>query len=319
MKPIQLVVFLLLPLLSLAAEGEKHALLIGIQEYTGSGLGNLKYCEEDVHALAEVLPSLGYLKENTIILSRRSAKERDKDVFRPTAANVRKWLKSVCEDARGNDSVLLAFAGHGVQLKGDGKMYFCPLDCDLNKVETLISLDELYATMDTVCKARVKLLLVDACRNDPLDGARGNDERINSLTLPQIPDPPGGMAAFFSCSKGQRAFESDTLKHGVFFYHLIEGLKGKAGNDEGDVTVPILEDYLTRNVPRTVKREMSNPDLLQIPERRGTLRGTVVLAKVKKIYENELTLDLGNNTNMELVKISAGSFEMGSPLDEKER
>ena len=333
--PMRQIIFVLVlfPILALAAEGEKHALLIGVQEYTGTGLGNLKYCEEDVHALADTLPSLGYDKENIIVLSRRSSKERDKDVFRPTAANVRKWLKSVCEDARGNDTVLLAFAGHGVQLKNDGKMYFCPLDSDLNKRETLISLDELYEKMDKDCKASVKLLLVDACRNDPLDGGRGNDERIQSVTLPQIPDPPGGMAAFFSCSKGQRAFESDTLKHGVFFYHLIEGLKGKAGNDEGEVTVPILEDYLTRLVPRTVKREMANPDLSQIPERRGTLRGSVVLAKVKPgtaianaviaqgITENgnEFSLDLGNNTKLELVKVPAGTFEMGSPPDEKER
>ena len=52
-----------------------------------------------------------------------------------------------------------------------------------------------------------------------------------SKTRPLVPDPPGGIAAFFSCSTGQQSFESDTLKHGIFTHHVIEGLKGGAANE----------------------------------------------------------------------------------------
>ena len=47
------------------------------------------------------------------------------------------------------------------------------------------------------------------------------------------------------------------------------------------VTVPLLEDYLSRQVARTVKRETNSPDARQVPELKGTLRGEVVLAQVK--------------------------------------
>ncbi len=46
------------------------------------------------------------------------------------------------------------------------------------------------------------------------------------------PKPPGGVAALFSCSAGQRAFEHESLKHGVFFHHVLEGLGGKAKDED---------------------------------------------------------------------------------------
>ena len=38
---------------------------------------------------------------------------------------------------------------------------------------------------------------------------------------------PRACAALFSCSAGEKAFENDALKHGVFFHYVIEGLKSK--------------------------------------------------------------------------------------------
>ena len=86
-----------------ASEGVKHALLIGVQEYKGTGLGNLKYCENDVHGLAELLPNLGYSADNVILLTRKASREKDNDALRPTAANIRKWLVAICHDAKPGD------------------------------------------------------------------------------------------------------------------------------------------------------------------------------------------------------------------------
>ena len=44
------------------------------------------------------------------------------------------------------------------------------------------------------------------------------------------------MAALFGCSKRQKAWEHDDLKHGVFFHAVLEGLAGKAKNEDGEVT-----------------------------------------------------------------------------------
>ena len=50
----------------------------------------------------------------------------------------------------------------------------------------------------------------------------------------------------FSCKSGERAFETPKLGkgHGVFFYHVVEGLKGKAKNGRGDVTWARLTEYV---------------------------------------------------------------------------
>jgi hypothetical protein len=42
----------------------------------------------------------------------------------------------------------------------------------------------------------------------------------------------------------------------VFFYCVLEGLRGKAGNAEGEVTWNLLADYVMREVPRVLAKVM---------------------------------------------------------------
>ena len=35
-------------------------------------------------------------------------------------------------------------------------------------------------------------------------------------------------AVMFSCSEGEQAFEDKEKKHSIFFYYVMEGLKGRA-------------------------------------------------------------------------------------------
>ncbi|MEI6233902.1 MAG: caspase family protein [Planctomycetota bacterium] len=186
-------------------QGRKYALLVGVQKYDGTDLGNLKFCESDVNALAAVLSSSAYNYNRVTVLTRTEATRNiDRDDILPTVENIRSHLKAVLSDRHPYDTVLLAFAGHGIQLKRDGKMYFCPSKCNLAKPETLLCIDEIYAELGKT-KANTKILLVDACRNDPLS-QRGTDDRINSLTMPLIPDPPGGTVAMFSCPPSKKVF-----------------------------------------------------------------------------------------------------------------
>src|SRR3954452_17437885 len=112
------------------------------------------------------------------------------------------------------------------------------MDAKLSNRITLVSLDEVYRVMER-SPAGGKFLLVDACRNDPQsDNSRARASvNLESVTRPQITPPPGGVAALFSCSPGERAFEHERLKHGVFDHVVIEGLKGEADLDK-DGSVP---------------------------------------------------------------------------------
>lgn len=98
------------------------------------------------------------------------------------------------------------------------------------------------------------MLLVDACRNDALASGGRNSDKFESVTRPQKIAPPGGVAAFFSCTAGQKAYENDELKHGVFFHYVIKGLQGEAnGGKRPEVTLSELVAYVEREVPDFVR------------------------------------------------------------------
>jgi uncharacterized caspase-like protein len=99
------------------------------------------------------------------------------------------------------------------------------------------------------------------------------------VTRPQRATPPGGVAALFSCSPGEKAFEHPDLGHGVFFHFVIEGLKGKAADAEGQVTMPDLEKYLQREVYNFVRARIGEE---QTPNRIGSTNGLVPIATTRK-------------------------------------
>src|SRR5262249_32402589 len=130
--------------------------------------------------------------------------------------------------------------------------FFCPSDARPfeDETDTLVSLAKVYAEMRKSF-AGVKLLLVDACRDDPRAG-RGS-RGVNGDSAPR---PPSGVGALFSCSAGQRAYEHDDLKHGVFFHFVLEGLRGEARDADGEVTFEQLAAYVKKQVSRDVPRRI---------------------------------------------------------------
>lgn len=264
-------------LLSLADEpGERRfALIVGVKDYQGTEMSNLKYTENDAHDLAAVLRQAGYRR--VVVLTQKVAfDEKNEDLF-PTAANIRLHLKALLEGRRPADTVFVAFSGHGVHLKKENKLFFCPKGANLNDPKTLLALDDVYEELKQ-SKAGVRVLVADSCRNDPLDGKAAGDERLESVTRPLLPDPPKGVAALFSCAKGQRSFESEALKHGFFMHFLIEGLKKKA-NRNGEVDFLGLVKYVTDEVPEAVKDE-KGARYRQIPEPFLAIQGNITLAKI---------------------------------------
>jgi hypothetical protein len=218
--------------------GKKYAVLVGVNRYEHPKLARLKYAENDVSELADVLGKAGY----EVVLLTGPAGAR-KPGCRPTRVNIEARLKEVLRKCRRADTLVLAFAGHGVQFEGKKDAFFCPVDARpfADETTTLVSLSKVYVEMERSF-AGVKLLLVDACRDDPR-GSRG----VGGDTAPR---PPSGVGALFSCRAGQRAFEHDTLRHGVFFHFVLEALKGKAKNEDGEVTWDDLATYVKRQVNR---------------------------------------------------------------------
>src|SRR5262249_8086805 len=91
---------------------------------------------------------------------------------------------------------------------------------------------------------------------------------------------PKGVGALFSCSQDEVAWESDKLKHGVFFHFVLKGLRGGAAR-EGVVTWSSLTDYVTERVSDEVGKIIGG-GASQTPHEIRNIRGvSPVLARAE--------------------------------------
>jgi len=136
-------------------------------------------------------------------------------------------LELLLEDLDQRDDVVVALARHGVKYKDGQKSSFSPIAPNVSKRENLIAPDDIHAML---CDSRAgrKLLLCDACRNDPL---RGGSRTPQIATRREAPPPSGGVAALYGCSGGKPAWEHEDLGHGLFFHFVLEGVRGRADPD----------------------------------------------------------------------------------------
>lgn len=220
------------------AASKKFAVLVGVNEYQHEKLSRLKYAEQDVLALEKLLKDGGY-EVQVLTGSNPDVKKQ------ATKAVIEKEVAAVLNKCAKGDLVVLAFAGHGLQFESHPDAFFCPSDARPFKdaTDSLVSLSGIYRQLERSF-AGMKVLLVDACRNDP-DAGRGARGGIDADNAPR---PPKGVAALFSCQAGERAFETDQLQHGVFFYHVLQGLKGEANDRRGQVTFAGLASYVSQEV-----------------------------------------------------------------------
>ncbi len=220
--------------------GKKYALLVGVNRYDDASLQRLAFAEKDVTDAATLLKHQGY----SVVLMTLADGRRDRDRA-PTGANVRARVTELLKTTAKGDLVLIGLAGHGLQFDGAADAFFCPRDAkaDPTRTDTLISLAALYRQLNDDSKADAKLLLVDACRNDPLASRSAGAEPA------KLPPPPRNVSALYSCRAGERAYETETYRHGVFFHHVIDALRGKAANARGDVTWDRLTTYVRESVP----------------------------------------------------------------------
>jgi hypothetical protein len=231
---------LAVPLLLAQAQGAaRYALLVGVNQYRHDKLRALRFAENDASELAKVLEPAGY---KVVLLTGSAADEN----ARPTKANIERKLREVLRLCPPGGMVLVALSGHGLQFNGQADAYFCPQDARpfKDETDTLVSLGKMYQELDKSF-AGMKVLLVDACRDDP---AVGQLRGVGGVAADTAPRPPVGVAALFSCRAGEYAHEHEKLGHGVFFHHVLEGLKGKAQDADGEVTFAGLAAYVSRRV-----------------------------------------------------------------------
>ena len=319
---------------------EQYLFLVGVKDYSQKGeLTDLKYAEEDVHTLAQLFSEAGVPSTNIVLMTQRVAANKAR--FAPSAEQIRNELDLLLKILKPEDSIIVGFSGHGLQFKNDDTNYYCPIDAkpDTNNKHTLVSLTDVYLKLEK-CKANTKLLLVDACRNDPLSSTAKAARRIQIQPVFARPAPvfSGGTIAIFSCSESEQSFEHPDLKSGLFFHFVNRALAGEADADDDNVVdLGELENFATKNVQKWAQSKLGKS---QTPESRGTKRGTIELVRFdRKVVpkfpplETMTEMDrnspsiplpklkatgktLTNSIGMKLTLIPKGTFMMGAPPTE---
>jgi uncharacterized caspase-like protein len=133
------------------------------------------------------------------------------------SAAMRRAIREFGEKLRGKDAGLFYFAGHGVQVRG--RNYLVPVDADIKYEDEIedqsVETGLVLAKMESA-KARVNLVILDACRNNPF--ARSQRSAQNGLAPMEA---PLGTLVAFATSPGQVASDGGAQGNGLYTTYLV--------------------------------------------------------------------------------------------------
>lgn len=245
--------------------GEKHLVLIGVQDHQDPSIPDLNYCVKDVEAVEKVFkdPELCVYERRRVITLHTSQKNK---VDLPTLDNIRAELRRTLSRAQKDDLVIVYFSGHGV-VDGKGNGYLIPSDCKRDEVlTTALPVSEL-VEMFKDCPATKRMLVLDCCHA----GAGGKRLTIEKTETPFKQPGAATLAEEFnkelpqvvtlaSCKSDEISYEWAAKKQGYFTWFLLEALQGGfADSDENSVISSTeLAAYLEGRVKAQVKKDKGN-------------------------------------------------------------
>ena len=192
------------------AHAKRLALVMGNDNY--QNVSKLKKAGNDAEAMAKELRAAGFEVDLHRDLDYRS---------------MIKATEALYNAIQGGDEVVVFYAGHGLQIKSGN--YLLPVDIEAtteSAVEkTAYALNDLSEKLDAA-KAAFSLIVVDACRDNPLKtkGRSVGGERGLSP-----PDPPLGQMIVYSASRGEQALDrlsnDDANPNSVFTREFIARMR----------------------------------------------------------------------------------------------
>ncbi len=226
---------------------KKYALLVGVEDYRDKMIARLNFACADATALAERLSGRCGFDHVRLL-----AGQAGDDV--PDQLNVLTALRDIASELRPEDLFLFFFAGHGIEIDGQGYLLTCDSSWSFPEQGSL-SLGTLQKTFGRLAASR-RAMIVDACRNSP-DAAKGDagnrmgEGLCRDIAAAARANTGTGMttALLSSCRSGQRAREWPARGHGVFSQFLIEGIDGAAWKAD-ELELEGLASYAAKGVRR---------------------------------------------------------------------
>lgn len=247
-----------------------YAVVVGVSQYMYDDNIQLNYAAKDAVAYAEFLKSArgGNVPNDQITVLIDSMATRE---------NILEAFEQTLERTGRDDIFIYYYSGHGMAVGNNEALSFLCYDTKTRNSfklkSTSVMQDELLKLVNA-SPVRKKLMFVDACYSG-LFATRGQKDagNINSRLLLDMSKAEATLTIFTSSSNNEKSFEDESLEggHGIFTYYLLEGLKGKADNENGDkngfVTVFELEGYLKEKVNQRalqIEKQTQRPNVYSV-------------------------------------------------------
>lgn len=234
------------------SSGKKYAIIIGVSVYEDKRI-SLKYASSDAKNFAAFIAA-GYFgrfeDENVKFFCDEEA------TYGNIGGAINDWLMYLRPKIRPGDEVYFFYSGHGLLVR-EVQSLTCTntryISNNLNNLVANISFNILKDSIQPFTQQEVGVkvyLIIDACRR--------NDELTAISANKVVEEPTGpGEIMIYSASNDQFAYESSSLKSGVFTYFLILGLKGAADeNKDNKVDIGEVQRFVERNVEDYVAKSL---------------------------------------------------------------
>ncbi len=219
---------------------------VGIGAYRDERNHTRKYAARDAELVATYFQTLGGVPTaNALVL-------QDRKALRPGIEEaLLDWLPP---RVKSESVVIVYFAGQAV-VSPSGETYLVPYEGSRNSVSRLYPLNDLHAALSKL-HAQLILLIFDGSVSQV-----GRDAQAKAK--PHRWDVAGGGAGgggtivlLIGTTGLHNALESDKLRHGLFTYYLLRGLRGEAdANHDGEVTLGELTAFLRTSVPAAARNQ----------------------------------------------------------------
>jgi uncharacterized caspase-like protein len=277
---------------------KRYAVVVGVNDYSEAGIGNLSFCAADAEAFYDALLTYCEYDPKCVVLFSDGSHE---DAQKPLRSNILAAIADMSSRATEEDSILFFFAGHGTRDARDS--YLLTQEFRTSVVaETSIHMNMINDYLRQ-SKARFTMRFFDACHAG----------RIGTRAAPVGPPDiqkhflveAEGSATLSACKEDQLAHEDPGLGHCIFSYCLVKGLSGGAATAKQEVTFHSLTLY-TITETSEITKELGLP---QTPVSDGYQIGNLVLATMRTIPPAEVP--------PALVKVQETTIDQLKPTPEK--
>lgn len=221
---------------------QTHLLAVGISSYRDRQIPARKYSARDAELVAAYFQSLGGVPgSNVRVLQDRKALRADIEEA------LLDWLPT---RVTADSVVILYFSGHAL-VTPTGETYLVPYEGSAMSASRLYPLRDLQDALAKL-KVRQSLLIFDGAVSRLGKDGKGKPAG------PQWDTGGGNLVELIGTSGLRAGLEPEQIRHGLFTYFLLSGMKGEADtNRDGEVTLGELAIFLNQTVPAAAKSRFS--------------------------------------------------------------